>query len=68
MSLSNAMRDLTDAEILAIAGGDGPINTTQGCYYANVFYQPGQIVNQGGSNFVCTYSINAGAYVWSPMS
>jgi hypothetical protein len=68
MSLSNAMRDLSDDEVLAIAGGDGPKPTTQGCYYAGTFYQPGQSVMQAGSMFQCTYSVNAGAYVWSPMS
>jgi hypothetical protein len=63
------MRDLTDGEIMAIAGGDGPMQpTNQGCYYQNVFYQPGQTSVQAGYTMVCTYSIVSGGYVWAPYS
>lgn len=68
MANASAIRELSDSEILSIAGGEGPggaPSTATGCYYAGQFYSPGSVVMQNGAPFQCTYSMASGGYVWS---
>ena len=69
MKTVSAIRELSESEILSIAGAEGPggaPSTATGCYYGGQFYSPGSVVQQGNAGmFQCTYSINSGGYIWS---
>jgi hypothetical protein len=65
----SAIRELSESEIMSIAGAEGPggaPSTATGCYYNGQFYSPGSVVQQGtAGNFQCTYSMASQGYVWS---
>ena len=66
----SAIRELSESEILSIAGATegppaGPPSTATGCYYQGQFYSPGSVVQQGAAGmFQCSYSMFTGGYVW----
>ena len=69
MTTASAIRELSDSEIMSIAGGEGPggaPSTATGCYYQGQFYSPGSLTNQGGYVMQCTYSYMSNSYTWTP--